>query len=461
MKKLLALDDFYLLHDHNLRRVMIAPQWDYTNACPLPDYPAGARFFSVVPSPRGGYDMVLSTFDPAYPVGMQTGALTIALAHSEDGLTFRPVQKLGPGGEHGLGVAVFHDPRDAEYPYKAIEADIFHRQADGESVSGTSYCVGSSDLIHWGRCSEEEIIPNSCLDCQPGVVYNPHAGKYQLTLRRAHGDRRISLIESEDCRCWSSPRCILHPGTPLDEPGTHFYSMPHFYSAHSDVFIGFLWKLHMPYNEVSSGPMTTELVYSYDGTIWNRTLHTLMPVDHPFCQAGSAPAGAPLACAWLMSMIEKEDEVLLYAMAGDYEHQRVPAPGQEFYRTHVARMRPDGFSCYRAGEKEGEALTLWLKPREDTRLFLNYKTHMHGQVRAALLGGNGQPIKGFDLDDCLLDEGDFIHQEIRWTGGTWQDCVAEHPWVRLRIRLKNAEFYSVGGDFYAVVNNEGILYDRP
>ncbi len=462
MKKILTLDDFYLLHNENVRRVLCQPRWSRESVFQDPQFPAGARFFSVIPGETGGYDLFYSTFRPDYPIGMQTGAHTVALAHSADEKTFRTEKVLGPGGSHGYGVAVYRDETAApENRYKAVEADIFDRQPDGSVDSGPSYCVASPDGRSWNRISDREVLPKSCLDCQPGIVKNPYTGKYQMTLRRAHGDRRISLVESEDFVTWSEPKCVLHPGTPLDAPGTHFYSMPHFYVKESDIFIGFLWKLHMPYDRVSDGPMTTELVYSYDGTIWNRTLHTLLPVNHPMCQSGTAAEDAPLACGLVMSMVEDGEGMLLYALTSDYEHHRHPEQGQVYYKNPVARLRKDGFACYRAGEAPGEAMTIALRPRESAELYLNYRTLPRGSVKAALCDPYGNGISGFGPEDSLLPEGDFTHQPLRWRGGTWAEIAEAHPWIRLKLCFANAEIYSIGGDFYAAVNHSGILYDRP
>ena len=86
----------------------------------------------------------------------------------------------------------------------------------------------------------------------------------------------MCLTESRDLKSWTVPRAVVHP-LPNDEPLTHLYSMPEFYYAPGEVFIGLLWKHVMPFDRISDGRVTTEYAYSYDGLVWNRTNAPLFP----------------------------------------------------------------------------------------------------------------------------------------------------------------------------------------
>ncbi len=438
MKKILTLDDFYLYYDRNVRRVMANPVWNYANTGADALTPGEAYYTSVIPGKDGGYYAYLQyNRDNVVPGDS-------SIAYSEDGLYFEPIPNAGWGG------TVFLDEHDTDFPYKGL------------TNGGLSRAYESADFRSWTQIDGDEPVPGSPMDCLVSGMYNPHSRKYQVTLRRALGDRRISMVESEDLRTWSEPFCVLHSGTPLDAPGTHFYSMPVYYVRSMDIFVGFLWKLHMPYNRISNGPMTTELVYSYDGRIWNRTLHTLMPVNHPVCQADTAPADAPTGLSWLTGMVEREDDLLLYAATGNFEHHNGQLWNRHHMRTVVGKLRKDGFSYLQAGDDVGEAMTVSLKPTgEDTRLFLNYRTRGNGYVQVALCDIWGNAPDGFGFDDGIVPEGDFTKHELTWKGGTWKEFLKEKTWAKLKIRFKNADIFSLAGDFYAVVNTEGLLYERP
>ncbi len=458
MKKILTLDDFYIFHNDNVRRIMMTPEWNYKNEGKDALTPSG-YYGTIMPLKTGGYHASISYCDD----DEQRGNGAIMCSH--DGLHFEKCQ-----GAVNMGGEGFIDPSDAEYPYK------------GTQNAGGGYVWHSKDALTWEKITEREMIPGAEMDCLVSCTYNPHTKKYMASLRRNQGDRRISIVESDDMTTWSKPYCALHPGTPLDAPRTHFYSMPLYYSCEMDIFVGLLWKIHMPYGKISNGPMTTELVYSYDGSHWNRTLHTLMPIKHPACQADIAPEAAPTGLAWLTSIIERENDMLLYATVGDLEHRtRTPDGGGKLWNRHymhtvVGKLRKDGFSCYRAGEEEGEAATVAIRPMaDDDRLFLNYRTRSDGYVKVALFDIYGNPVDGFGFDDSHTPCGDFTKCELSWKGGTWKDCIQKKmadshhdddtrkvaAWCILKIRFSNADIFSITGDFYAVVNTNGILYDRP
>jgi hypothetical protein len=459
VKKILFFDDFYCYHDSNVKRVYKTPDWDFSNIFGWSHYGLGDMCAVRAPE-KGLYIFHLSV------TGESDGKYieTKRRSYTEDGRTV-----LETVDTPSSDFTSFYDEheKDPSHRYKSVHAsgNEKHKFIDkyGDTVYQSSVFT-SPDTVKWSAYNDS-VISRGILDCWQSIIYNPISGKYQVAARRGLGDRRICIVESADLITWSEPVCVLHSGaSPVDLPRTHYYSMFQHYSKSSDIFYGLLWKLVMPYEDVCSGPMNTELVYSYDGSHWNHTGLSLMPVDNIHLN-DHAYKGSPLGRGLVFSMHEFENEMLFYGIASDFEHQLVlrhrEVPGRIMNRHICGGLRKDGLVCYAATDIIGEVRTLNLKMNKP-ELRLNFRTQSEGYIRAALcdIYGNELPDFGIDNFEKLTgDECDFALSG--WKGGTVADACAKSEWIQLRLELRSAELYSIAGDFYANVNSEGTLYDRP
>lgn len=104
-------------------------------------------------------------------------------------------------------------------------------------------------------------------------------------------------------------------------------------------------------------------------------------------------------------------------------------------------LRTDGFVSINAGFEEGRMTT---KPISfsGNRLQLNVGTSALGSVRVEMLTADGEPIKGFSLDECDLIVGDKISYAVSWNGSSDVLELAGKP-IRLRFVLAEADLYAM------------------
>jgi hypothetical protein len=110
-------------------------------------------------------------------------------------------------------------------------------------------------------------------------------------------------------------------------------------------------------------------------------------------------------------------------------------------------MRIDGIASLNAGYSEGEMIS---KPFlfKGNNLDINFATSSVGQVRLELQTVNGEPIKGFTLQDCVPLYGDKIYAPVTWkTSADGESTESDlgaftNKAVRLRFVLKDADVYS-------------------
>jgi hypothetical protein len=103
-------------------------------------------------------------------------------------------------------------------------------------------------------------------------------------------------------------------------------------------------------------------------------------------------------------------------------------------------LRLDGFVSAHASSKRGELLT---KPIEFAggTLSLNFSTSAAGSVKVELQDARGQPLPGFQLNDCDELFGDTLDRTVSWKGNMDVSSSAGKA-VRLRFALRDVDLYS-------------------
>lgn len=435
MKKILFFDDFFIHRQESIRRVFHSPRWLEDRIYTDGDAGYGVGYSSVVRGPGDRrFLYYITVLDEKEELQRLTALRRI---ESSDGLNWEPqtLVDIMTGVPVPAGCCIYRDEHEADEKkrFKMTNSPVKHVEGGIETIPSTVFT--SVDGTAWAL-TEGAFLPHHS-DTFNALLWNPITRRYQITLRRKWGERRICLVESEDLQSWSDPRTIVHPDS-LDAPSTHFYGMPQFHLPSSELFVGFLWNQRMPYNDVMGGPVQTEYAYSYDGLMWNRTHHISMPLREPGSFGGGSMYGAAL--------LEENDSMVVYAVGRQQDHS-VESPGGLI----PGLLRKDGFvslkSAYGAGEITTECLLLG-----QPELSINVRAPFGG-VSAQLCDPQYRPIPGYTYEDCCKIDGDHTCLKLAWHGRSdLSEFVKRKLWVRLQLRMNQSELFSIQGEFSFNIN---------
>ncbi len=141
-------------------------------------------------------------------------------------------------------------------------------------------------------------------------------------------------------------------------------------------------------------------------------------------------------------LVRRGDETWMYSFNTEEYHSSFKKKSERrgiFRTVH----RADRFVAARA--PYDQAGTLYSRPFTFTgnRLVLNTDTGAADDLQVGLLEGNGSPIPGYGLDDCVYVNGNELRYEVEWLGkGADLSPFAGRP-VRLVIRLRGASLYAL------------------
>lgn len=159
--------------------------------------------------------------------------------------------------------------------------------------------------------------------------------------------------------------------------------------------------------ERGEGPIETQIAVSRDGLNWKRYFQ-------PTYVAPGTHAGIDIKTAYLaIGMVKRGNEIWQYYFGEPHYH----TPWKKYdNKRAVFRLvqRVDGFiSIDSPYDKEAYFTT---KPFvfKGNRLTLNIDTKAVGFTQVGFLDENGEPIKGFSVDDCIYINGDYISEEVEW-----------------------------------------------
>src|SRR5262249_53018818 len=107
----------------------------------------------------------------------------------------------------------------------------------------------------------------------------------------------------------------------------------------------------------------------------------------------------------------------------------------------LAKLRRDGFVSLHAGADEGLVITRPLVLREPKRLVVNAAAR-RGAIAVEVLDPVLDVVPGFGAGDALPLAGDALEHVFAWKRGSDLGALRGRT-VRLRIRLRNADLYSI------------------
>tara|TARA_R110001583_G_scaffold195374_1_gene372379 strand:+ start:25918 stop:28401 length:2484 start_codon:yes stop_codon:yes gene_type:complete len=187
---------------------------------------------------------------------------------------------------------------------------------------------------------------------------------------------------------------------------------------------------------LGSGPIETQLSVSRDGLNWKRYPRPtyLGPGEH---------AGRNVVTAYIaQGMVKRGHEIWQYYFGETQYHSAIKKDldGRGVYRL-VQRL--DGFvSIDSPYDKEVEMVT---KPFtfEGDYLSLNIDTDAAGYTQVGILDENGNPIKGFSVDDCIYVNGDFFDKKVEWLNTGTDVSELKGKTIQLVYRMRGSKLYAM------------------
>ena len=296
----------------------------------------------------------------------------------------------------------------------------------------------SADGIRWLR----QPVQWHNHAAEPGAMafYNPVLDKHTIIARPDAGVRRIGLIETSDFKTFSDIRLVMTPDS-LDEPLAEHYGMPTF--PYENYFIGFLWIFHVPNvreRKYYKGTVDAQLVYSYNGTNFNRTLR------EPFFTNYDAPETKGMVYPSSM-YVNREGRLLVAASASENEHGYFKDKGV----IAIYELRKDGFISLHT-EDSGDVITIPMLYRGgDIKVNLKAEhcscalyTDDSDKKPLNLLTHELIPLEDFTHENCEEFSGDTLCWSLRWKKGDLESLNGKIIYIELKV--KKGEVYSIKGN---------------
>ncbi len=338
---------------------------------------------------------------------------------SDNNIILNCLQRTASNG----AFAVFKDSNPDcpdESRYKAM---ALHR-VNGRGL----YPFHSADAVHWSLMKSAPGITQGAFDSQNLAFWDPVRMEYRVYWRYFTKERirAIRTAVSKDFLNWTEPVELTYPGAPDEQLYTNairpYHRAPH-------LFIGFPTRLVIPRGDLTEGLFMT----SRDAKTFHRWGEAIIPpgviqskwhnrsnyIWWGLIETRSPIEGAP-------------PELSLFC------HEAYYRGAATQLRRYTYRL--DGFVSARAPLTGGEVLT---KPLvfSGSRLHVNYASSAAGGLQVEIQDAKGQPIDGFELENCPEIYGDTVNHIVAWKSGQDLSRLKGSP-VRLRLRLRDADLYS-------------------
>lgn len=194
--------------------------------------------------------------------------------------------------------------------------------------------------------------------------------------------------------------------------------------------------LGTPTADRGSGPLETQLAVSRDGVRWRR-------YPRPAYIGIGKHAGIDLKKVYIgHGMVRRGSEIWQYYVGSDQYHSPWTRKRDKQEAVFRVIQRFDGFvsadTPYEGGELTTRPLTFTGK-----NLVLNIDTDATGYAQVGLLDAQGQFIPGYNLDDCVYINGDFLDAVVHWKDQGADVSNLSGQTVQLVIRSRGSKLYSL------------------
>jgi hypothetical protein len=400
----------------------------------------------------------------------QSGVLCVAT--SDDGVTWtKPALGLvDTGGDRDTNIVADSDGQPLMIvPWldtrPGVPDDERIKALHSEPISGEEHTAfkdpaGPKRLVLWSsadgftfrRCSPQPEIVSSLLNCFDGgntMFWSEAEQQYVLYYRWYEGEwgtgpgRSMARTTSADFLHWTDPEPMTYGDTPREQFYTNstqpYYRAPHIYIAPAARFMEGRGVLSDA--QVEAIGLQTSQGHYYGGDCSDAVLLTsragTTQYDRTFMEAFIRPGPDP--SNWVSRTNYPVTGILPY---GPQQMMLFVARHYMQDSWHIERLllRTDGFASLNAPWAGGEAITK-VMTFTGSQLELNYRTSAAGSVRVEIQDGDGTPIPGYGIDDCIEIIGDEVERVVVWAHGSSVADLAGRS-VRLRLHLKDADLFS-------------------
>ena len=296
-----------------------------------------------------------------------------------------------------------------------------------KKAHGALYGAVSPDGIRWKAIRNPVLVQMS--DTHNICEYDPVLGKYVAYIRTWVARRRtIGRTISDDFRHFEFPEEVFWPDA-MQKPYNTWYAngkttMPRASDYH--IMFPMRWDL-------TTDRFSFHLAVSPDNVIWSHVPGGAVcePGDRNGWDAGVVAPGH--------GMVELPGDrigILFTGTPVPHKYPRQPPFGAAAW----AYWTKGRLVALQAPEEGSFALHPLLF--DGRKVLLNVRTAMTGYVQVEAVGVDGNTLPGRTFDDCDCISGDHIDRLVTWHGESdlgHQDGTE----VTLRIRLRNAELFSV------------------
>ncbi len=166
-------------------------------------------------------------------------------------------------------------------------------------------------------------------------------------------------------------------------------------------------ELGDPSMERGEGPIETQIAVSRNGIDWKR-------MYRPAYVGIGEHDGIDTKTAYIaQGMVRRGREIWQYYFAEPYYHSAYKKNDEQRAVIRLVQ-RLDGFVSIDSPYDREACMTTKPFIFKGNCLELNINTEATGYAQVGIVDEQGNPIKGFGLDDCIYINGDFINTKVEW-----------------------------------------------
>lgn len=346
-------------------------------------------------------------------------------------------------------VVIDHDATKEEERFKLMlrePNDTAQPLPNGKRSNAPALMMTSPDGIHWS-----EPVRTGPMGDRSTAFYNPFRKKWVQSIRGMSPRGRCRLYREHDdffeSGRWEEGEPLAWVATDcMDQAGD---TPPQLYTvdavAYESIMLG-LFQIHKgppnPIGEQQGLPKFTELnaAYTRDGFHWHRPDRRAL--IGPRREPGSWEYGYVEASGGVLLVVGDELWIYYNAYAGD--PSRVGNSGLEngMYgngAVGLAKLRRDGFASLQARIPDAAVRTRLVRFK-GKHLFVNANT-AGSELRARVLGEDGEPMDGFEFEDCQPFIGNSTSHELQWSEGRTLEKFRDQP-VRLQFKMSQGDLFA-------------------
>jgi len=350
-------------------------------------------------------------------------------------------------GTHFDSTSVMYLPHDKEWPYRMMTfigrwpyKDHLVKEKWGDPPpfgikQHGHYAYGSKDGIHWNVLNNNRPVLR--VSDRSMFWWDPDKKIFAGAAKRSHHNKRAQAYAwSRDMIHWTVTPDWVHVAKQGDHPGDEAeaaYGFPY-----AGQWVGFAEMRRVRKSDKGLLDRGTrinwELLSSRNGRQWSRPLNTLF-----FSDSEKETWRHRVFKVFANPPIERDGELFIY-YSGKTGTVPIETGYQPFQALCLATLRTDGFVSLSANNATGQLRT---KPFLATgkRLSLNVEIHDQGNLSVEALSGDGRPIPGFELQNCIPIKAGGLNVGVTWKQPSqWQQLSGKA--VSLRIQMRNTDLYS-------------------